>query len=72
MTPEDYIELESLMGKLRRVIGSRFCIVPEHIQDLTHIATYGIDGELVNQVTGLSIEDCVRRLNISPKKTNKQ
>lgn len=62
MDSNDYKELDRLLGKLSLVLGSRFCIIPEHIQDLAYIAVYDHDGKPIKSSHGVDIEDAVKKL----------
>ena len=62
MDKEEYQQLSYLLRKLARVVKRRFCIIPEHIQDLCYIATFDSDGNKLKEVNGLDIEDAVNKL----------
>jgi len=44
------------------MLGARFCIIPEHIQDLFYIATFDSEGKTVKEVHGLDLEDALNKL----------
>lgn len=62
MDSNDYKELDRLLGKLSLVLGSRFCIIPEHIQDLAYVGVYDIDGKPTKSSHGVNIEDAVKKI----------
>lgn len=44
MTPDDFKQLEDLLGKLSTYLNERYCVIPGVIQDGYHIATYSKNG----------------------------
>lgn len=62
MTDIEYIALESLLQKLRGELGHRYVINPNHMGELIHIGLYKANGDLIDQVGGVSVKDCVMNL----------
>ncbi len=62
LTPDEYKELNRLLGKVRRVLKYPYCIVPECIQDLCHIALYGPDGKVIKETIAVDIEKAINNL----------
>lgn len=62
MNSKDYRQLDELLGRLSRELGHRFCIIPEHIQDLAYIAIFDSDGKRIKETHGVDIEDAVKKL----------
>ena len=59
LTPADYKELGRLLTKLCHTLQYRFCIIPEHIQDLCYIGVYGHDGKIIKEANGVDLEQAV-------------
>jgi hypothetical protein len=69
MTKEEYIQLESLLGKLQIDLGHRVCILTGHIHDGYHIGIYSSNsGTKRKEASGPTIEDVVNQLKETIKK----
>jgi hypothetical protein len=63
MTSEEYIQLESLLGKLQIELRHRICILTSHVHDGYHIGIYSeISGTKRQEASGPTIEDVVNEL----------
>ena len=61
MTDEDFDLLNLLLLKLGAHIGKTYCIIPECLQDLTHITIFDEDGKPERQEFGLDVQDAVEK-----------
>jgi hypothetical protein len=69
MTPEEYIELETLLGKLQIELGYRICILTGHVHDGYHIGVYsGTSGIKRQEAFGPTIEGVANELKATIKK----
>jgi hypothetical protein len=60
MTPEEYKQLETLLGKLNDEIGGKICIIPAHIHDGYYIGVYSsLSGKPYKAASGPTIEKTV-------------
>ncbi len=64
MKDEEYEQLELLLGKLRKELKNRFCIIPDYMFDGVYIGLYG-ESILINQATGYNIKNAVEKLSKS-------
>lgn len=63
MTPEEYKQLEKLLGQLSQELGGgRVCIIHEYAQDGTYIGIYDDEGNVKKQGLCPNIETAVKRL----------
>lgn len=69
MSDEDYEMLDELLGRLSLVLKQRYCIIPNHIQDLIYIGTYDHDGFPTGSGTGLDVKDAVEKIRSINSKT---
>lgn len=69
MTPEDYKQLESLLGKLNLEIGAdkKLVIIPNYVHDGYAIGIYNSAGLMEDEYIGPTIESLVRKIK-SPMK----
>jgi hypothetical protein len=69
MTPEEYTQLETLLGKLQIELGHRICILPGHVHDGYHIGIYSENsGAKRKEASGPTIESVVNQLKETIKK----
>lgn len=62
MTDQDYIQLETLLGKLRSHLGDRYTLSPDCLFDGYHIATFDESGLLVKSVTAATLKEAVENI----------
>lgn len=56
MKPEEFKQLQELLGKLEIYLGARYCIIPRHHADGCYLALYDEKGKMVRDHQGPDIE----------------